>query len=65
MSFKNMVLKSLRGLHPAAGSFWAGTEGIGRGRGRRLAYPKVRASGPTSRDIEMAVNEGRIIEVGS
>lgn len=57
------LVSKLRGLNPAAQGFWAGHEGVGRGRGPRLTGAK--APVPATREIERAVDEGKIIEVGN
>lgn len=62
MALARLVSK-LQGLNPAAQGFWAGLDGVGRGRGPRLVSTK--APTPTSRDLELAVEEGKMIEVGS
>lgn len=55
------IKEKLRGINPIAQDFWAGT-GAGRARGPRLADPKV--TGPTPKEMELAVEEGRLIETG-
>lgn len=61
MEFRVLIQK-LRNLGWTFQGFWAGAEGVGRGRGLRLAEKPI--SGPTSEEIERAVEEGEFIEAG-
>lgn len=60
MRLAELVAK-LKELNPAAQGFWAGHEGVGRGRGPRLA--SVPAAEPAPRDTERAVEGGDMVEV--
>ena len=61
MEFQVLIQK-LRNIGWMSQSFWAGAEGVGRGRGPRLAEKPI--SGPTPEEIERAVEEGEFIEAG-
>lgn len=58
----SILVEKLRNLGWTSQGFWAGSEGVGRGRGPRLAEKPV--SGPTAEEIELAVEEGKFIEAG-
>jgi hypothetical protein len=62
MRFAKLISR-LRGLSPAAQGFWAGHEGVGRGRGPRLS--SAPATVPTAKDIERAVEDGEMIGAGN